>query len=132
MVLHNVIISTNSECFGEWLAWQRAHVGSVVSLELSIMWHIFHGILHSIIASPSAQGSMVRSMHINSVELVSRAVKSSKSFSSHNTHTYISKHTHTHTLGLCLTAAGTLLLYNAKKVAKKCNFGGGSISNTML
>ena len=61
MVLHNVIISTNSECFGEWRgaqaaveadgqAWQSAVVvvGKLSSSrELSIMWHIFHGIQHS-------------------------------------------------------------------------------------
>ena len=82
------------------------------------MWHIFHGILHSIIASQNVQGSAARSMHINSVELVSPKA--------------LVLIIHTHTLGLCLTAPGTLLLYNAKKVAKKCNFGGGSISNTML
>ena len=105
-------------------AFARAYVGSVVSLELSIMWHIFHGILHSIIASQNVQGSAARSMHINSVELVSPKALVLI------IHTHISKHTHT--LGLCLTAPGTLLLYNAKKVAKKCNFGGGSISNTML
>ena len=35
--------------------------------------------------------------------------------------------THTHT-GL----VGTLLLHNAKKVAKKCNFGGNGISNTQF
>ena len=40
-----------------------------------------------------------------------------QSFSSHNTHT-----------GL----ASTLLLHNAKKVAKKCNFGGNGISNTQF
>ena len=104
----------------------RAHVGSVVSLELSIMWHIFHGILHSIIASQNVQGSAAWSMHINSVELVSPKALVLI------IQTHIQTYTHTHTLGLCLTAPGTLLLYNAKKVAKKCNFGGGSISNTML
>ena len=52
-------------------AFARAYVGSVVFLELSIMWHIFHGILHSIIASQNLQGRAARSMHINSVELVS-------------------------------------------------------------
>ena len=106
----------------------RAHVGSVVSLELSIMWHIFHGILHSIIASQNVQGSAAWSMHINSVELVSPKAL----VLIIQTHIQTYTHTHTHTLGLCLTAPGTLLLYNAKKVAKKCNFGGGSISNTML
>ena len=107
-------------------AFARAYVGSVVSLELSIMWHIFHGILHSIIASQNLQGRAARSMHINSVELVSPKALVLI------IHTYIQTHTHTLTLGFCLTAPGTLLLYNAKKVAKKCNFGGGSISNTML
>ena len=72
-------------------AFARAYVGSVVSLELSIMWHIFHGILHSIIASQNLQGRAARSMHINSVELVSPKALVLI------IQTYIQTHTHTHT-----------------------------------